>query len=104
MYSLALGEFILILETSIVVHGKVQGVGYRASVLRFVDDNYLQIKGYVKNLPNGTVKIVAQGNKEEISRLRQFASSGSSISQVEHIEEVYREVFSFSYGSFEIDY
>ncbi len=89
---------------SLVVHGQVQGVGYRASVTRFIDDNYLEIKGFVRNLPNGTVKIVAQGAKEELGQLRQFASEGSRLSKPEQIEESTWAIVDYTYHSFEISY
>lgn len=94
----------MLFEMTIIVHGHVQGVGYRASVLKFVDQNYLQVRGYVKNLPNKTVKIVAQGIKDELEQLRKFSSIGSAFCSVDHIEEVSQAISDYSYDSFEISY
>ena len=44
----------------LIIHGKVQGVGYRFSVKRKADS--LGIMGYVKNLHDGSVFTTAQGN------------------------------------------
>ena len=44
----------------LVISGKVQGVGYRFSVKRKADS--LGIRGYVKNLHDGSVFTTAQGN------------------------------------------
>ncbi len=51
------------------VHGFVQGVGYRAYVSSIA--NKYGIKGYVKNMPDGSVEILASGNKAALSAFRQ---------------------------------
>ena len=45
-----------------IANGRVQGVGFRF----FVRDNAVRygIHGWVKNLPDGTVEILAEGGKE----------------------------------------
>ncbi|MCL4373729.1 MAG: acylphosphatase [Candidatus Marsarchaeota archaeon] len=48
------------------MHGFVQGVGYRAYIKR-VADSY-GICGYAKNMPDGSVEIVAKGDAESIAR------------------------------------
>ena len=45
----------------ISVQGLVQGVGYRFFVVRQAQQH--DIKGYVRNLPDGNVQVVAEGNK-----------------------------------------
>ncbi len=54
----------------ITVKGRVQGVFYRDFTKRNADD--LSIKGYVMNLANGDVFVVAQGDKIDdfVERLR----------------------------------
>ncbi len=47
-----------------VVHGFVQGVGYRSLVKRAADRN--KIKGMVKNVGDGSVHILAEGKEEDI--------------------------------------
>jgi acylphosphatase len=49
------------LRTKIKVQGVVQGVGYRFFVIRKARD--YRIFGYVRNLPDGNVEIVAEGEK-----------------------------------------
>lgn len=48
------------------VSGKVQAVGYRSLVVTMA--RILEIKGFVQNLPNGKVFIIAEGRKEDLSR------------------------------------
>jgi len=44
--------------------GRVQGVGFRYTVLRLAKNHAVQ--GYVKNLANGHVEVVAEGTTAEI--------------------------------------
>ena len=55
------------IEAHIFYSGTVQGVGFRYTVLRHAND--LQLKGWVKNLPDGRVEVLAEGPKELIDRL-----------------------------------
>ena len=47
--------------------GEVQGVGFRATTLRIAQP--LRITGFVRNEPNGTVRLVAEGPAEDIHKL-----------------------------------
>lgn len=53
-------------EVRIYVSGNVQGVGFRAAVHRHA--NAYSIKGYVCNLSDGRVEILAQGNGDQINQ------------------------------------
>ncbi|MFP4105342.1 MAG: acylphosphatase [Phycisphaerae bacterium] len=44
--------------------GNVQGVGFRYTSTRTAKQ--YEITGYVKNMPDGTVELVAEGEKKEI--------------------------------------
>jgi acylphosphatase len=46
--------------------GQVQGVGFRATC-RWLARGF-DVVGYVRNLPDGRVELVAEGNPEEIDR------------------------------------
>ena len=47
----------------IIIYGKVQGVSFRASTQNKASE--LSIKGWVRNLPNDTVEVHAEGNSRE---------------------------------------
>ena len=49
----------------IIVSGLVQGVGFRWATQLLVKD--LKVKGTVKNLANGNVEIIAQGNSLQLA-------------------------------------
>jgi acylphosphatase len=55
------------IEIKAVVHGKVQGVGFRATVRHHA--KRLGIVGTARNLPDGRVEICAYGPKNDLDRL-----------------------------------
>lgn len=69
---------------NIVVWGKVQGVGYREGIMKKAKE--LRIRGYVKNLPNGTVFIEAEGEEEMLNRLINWCHEGPSKSEVTSVK------------------
>jgi acylphosphatase len=72
----------------IKVYGKVQGVGFRYYTLR--QANKLGVKGWVRNVQDGTVEIVAQGDPASLDRLSAAVKQGSPASEVKriHVEEI----------------
>ncbi|MCB9056553.1 MAG: acylphosphatase [Chitinophagales bacterium] len=60
---------------SIIVSGKVQGVFYRQHTKDTAKQ--LNITGEVKNMPNGTVSIIATGTKEQLEKLVAWCKDGS---------------------------
>ncbi|ADR18199.1 acylphosphatase [Calditerrivibrio nitroreducens] len=66
------------------VYGRVQGVGFRAYVLNKARE--LGLAGFVKNMPDGTVFIDAQGEEEALNKLIEYVKIGPSMSRVEKVE------------------
>ncbi len=66
------------------VSGFVQGVGYRYYVLDAA--NILKLTGYAKNLPDGKVEVVAEGQKEDLEILLEKLKRGSYSSRVEALD------------------
>lgn len=54
-------------EMHAIVKGNVQGIGFRAMTRYYAQG--LGLMGTVRNLPNGTVEIYAQGSKEHLEKL-----------------------------------
>jgi len=50
----------------IIYSGRVQGVGFRWSVVRLVKD--FKVTGFVRNLDNGTVETLLEGGFDEIEK------------------------------------
>lgn len=92
------------LEMKLTVHGRVQGVGYRYSIIEQIEANQTQVKGYVYNMPNGCVEIVAQGDIEALKDVRRFAGKGSIKSMVREIEEVIQNIDEYTFDSFDIKF
>ena len=64
----------------IVVHGKVQGVSFRASTQTKASE--LSIKGWVRNLQNGTVEVHAEGNGENLDKFIKWCQKGPPFAKV----------------------
>ena len=68
-----------------VIHGRVQGVGFRYFVERAAQQ--LDLDGYVKNRADGSVEVYASGRTEQLSELRRRLWSGPGLARVENVEE-----------------
>lgn len=68
---------------NIIVKGHVQGVGFRWSAARAA--NYLGIKGFVKNMPDGSVYIEAEGPETDLEEFVQWCRKGPSFGQVDTV-------------------
>ena len=84
-----------------IVAGKVQGVGFRMYTQQKA--RQLSVKGYVRNLLNGDVEILAVGETEQVDALLKWAETGSPSAIVENLEvKVLTDVETFT--DFEIRY
>lgn len=68
---------------SITVSGKVQGVYYRQSTKEKALS--LDLKGQVKNMPDGSVYIIATGEKNNIKQLIDWCHQGPPRAIVSHV-------------------
>ncbi|MBU0532966.1 acylphosphatase [Candidatus Micrarchaeota archaeon] len=69
----------------IKVRGHVQGVFFRANTQEYA--RRLDLKGWVRNLGNGTVEILAVGEKDHLEQLLEWCHEGPSgayVTEVEH--------------------
>ncbi|MCK5073492.1 MAG: acylphosphatase [Bacteriovoracaceae bacterium] len=87
----------------ITVSGMVQGVFFRASTIDFVRNESLTISGYVRNLPNGKVEILAQGNEIEVKKLSLWLKNGPQSARVDEtiVEKIEIDV---KYKDFSVKY
>jgi acylphosphatase len=67
-----------------VVHGDVQGVGFRY----FLVDQArpLGLRGWVRNRPDGAVELVAEGERAKLERLLQAAREGPRHAAVRRVD------------------
>jgi len=68
------------IQVHIFAHGRVQGVNFRYNVYKYAAK--LQLKGYVRNLHDGRVEIVAQGGQEDIQKLVNYLRGNPGLSYV----------------------
>lgn len=76
-------------ELHAIVHGRVQLVMFRDFTQRKA--RKLGITGHVKNLPDGTVEVVAQGERATLETLLEALHRGSLLSHVDTIDYEWRE-------------
>ena len=81
------------------VHGVVQGVNFRAFVLRHAQA--LGLTGYVRNLPFGTVEVMAEGDREQLEQLLRQLEVGPKGARVEQVKPSWSE-YTGVYFRFEI--
>lgn len=70
---------------NIRVEGTVQGVWFRDSCRK--EANKLDIKGFARNEPDGTVYIEAEGTEENVSALAEWCHVGSERSTVTSVKQ-----------------
>jgi acylphosphatase len=67
------------------VSGRVQGVSFRAFTYESATD--LKVTGWVRNLTDGRVEIVAEGNEKAINQLLEKVRKGPTAARVEAVKE-----------------
>ncbi|MBN2456567.1 MAG: acylphosphatase [Sedimentisphaerales bacterium] len=84
----------------IVFSGRVQGVGFRFTVLNVA--NRYGLTGQVRNMPDGSVEMVAQGRQEDIDNcIKDIQSSFIGYISQTHIENIESHT---SYKDFQITF
>ena len=84
----------------ILVYGKVQRVFFR----KFVRDNALRLglRGYVRNLNDGSVEVVFEGDEKQIKEMIELCKKGPLGSRVDRV--LVEEFSEDGFDSFEARY
>ena len=85
----------------ILIYGHVQGVFFRTYIKKLAQE--LNLKGVVRNLPDGKVEIIAEGEGKNIKKLIDLCNKGPKTSQVKKID-VIEEKIKDEFKNFEIIY
>ena len=85
----------------LLISGRVQGVFFRESTKRKAKS--LNLKGWVRNLPDGKVEILAEGEKENLEKLFRWAKKGPLLAKVKKLSAQWQE-FQGEFEDFEIRY
>lgn len=67
-----------------VVEGRVQGVGYRFFAERAARE--LGVRGWVRNLPDGSVEAVAEGDDEAVATFIERLKRGPLSARIDRVE------------------
>lgn len=76
-------------QAHLIISGNVQGVYYRASCKEYASG--LGLKGWVRNLDDGSVEALAQGEKERIDRFIEWCKKGPPQAKVEEVKIIWQE-------------
>ncbi|RLI04648.1 acylphosphatase [Candidatus Bathyarchaeota archaeon] len=71
----------------VYVSGRVQGVFFRYETKEEAQKH--NVKGWVRNLPDGRVEAVFEGEKEDVDKLIEFCHKGPPLAKVEKVEVVW---------------
>ena len=88
-------------RATVRIQGDVQGVNYRANTQQAARRH--GVNGWVKNLPDGDVKAVFEGEEEEVRRLIDWCRTGSPAARVENIDVEWGD-YTGEFDSFDIAY
>jgi acylphosphatase len=84
-----------------IVRGMVQGVGFRFFVRR--EASRFGVTGWVKNLPDGSVEVYAEGEENALSPFIESVEEGPRFSRVKGVEKE-RVTPTHSHSGFGIEY
>jgi acylphosphatase len=83
------------------IKGRVQGVFFRA----YTRDAAVKerLTGWVRNLPDGRVEAIFEGDSENVDRVLAWCRGGSPLSRIDHVE-VQEEPYQGEFTEFGINY
>ncbi len=89
------------IRAHIVVSGIVQGVFFRANTRSKAQ--MIEVTGWVRNRPDGTVEVIAEGERERIQRFIDWCHKGPSGASVSKVDVRWEE-YSGEFQGFEVRY
>jgi len=81
-------------QKHIFISGRVQGVGFRAFIRR--EAAVLNIRGWAKNLIDGRVEVVIQGDKNKVAQMIEKLKEGPSYARVDNLKIIEEELEEYS--------
>jgi len=71
-------------KVHLIIKGDVQGVGFRFRAIEIARD--LGLTGWVKNNPDDSVEIVAEGEKDALQNLITWSKKGPPVAKVSNLQ------------------
>ena len=90
-----------VIKIHLFVSGYVQGVFFRHKTYKKAVS--LNLKGFVKNLNDGRVEVVAEGKKGDVNKLIEFCKKGPLFAKVKDLIVNYEKV-SNKFKEFRVEY
>ncbi len=89
------------IRAHIFVSGKVQGVFFREKTKKKAEK--LEVTGWVKNLLDGRVEVVFEGDKDKVEEMVNWARKGPIWAKIEALDVVWED-YRAEFEEFEIRY
>jgi len=87
------------IRVRLIIDGRVQGVWFRDSTRR--EASRLRVSGWVRNRPDGSVEVLAEGPADRVEQLITWCHQGPPAAQVRRVQEN-RETYHGEFEGFEI--
>ena len=84
------------------ISGRVQGVFYRACA--YDEARRLGLRGWVMNLPDGRVEVLAEGDPEKLRAMEEWCRQGPPYARVKNIEVREEAVKTGEFTAFDVKY
>ena len=89
------------ISVRLIVRGKVQGVYFRYNMRQVAMEN--SVVGWVRNLPDGNVEALLEGNKGDVNQVVQWSRIGPENARVYEVKMDYGQ-YTGKYKDFMIQY
>ncbi len=89
------------IRVHLIIEGKVQGVWFRESTKRKALS--LGVTGWVRNLPDGTVEVVAEGDEDKVNELVKWCHKGPPAAEVKNVK-IEEEEYLGEFTTFDVVY
>ncbi len=83
------------------VYGRVQGVFFRAFVTGWARE--LGLAGCVRNLPDSTVEVRAEGERQQLEKLVDYLKEGPPAARIDKVVTIWSE-YTGDYSGFSVRY
>jgi acylphosphatase len=85
----------------LIIEGRVHGVFFRESTRK--QAVRIGVYGWVRNRPEGTVEVVAEGQEEMVRKLVEWCHQGPPAARVTRVRET-QELFEGEFSDFDVAY
>jgi len=73
----------------VFISGRVQGVFFRFHTKEWASE--LNVKGWIRNLPDGRVEAVLEGEEEDVKEIIERMKVGPPLARVDNVEVIWEE-------------